>query len=84
MPDDVVLLIEQWLRQKYVVRADERQALMGLSYVTAGTNDLARNIGKLVLVLTKATADKVAESAPLAALSIALSELGEAYKDAQS
>jgi hypothetical protein len=36
------LLILEWLRKKYVQRADERQKAMGLQYTEAETHDLAR------------------------------------------
>lgn len=40
--------IESFLRQKYVQRADERQAAMGLSYMEASASDLARELAKFL------------------------------------
>lgn len=48
--DDAQLLheVEAFLRRKYVTRADKRQRAMGLSYVTAETKDLAKEIAKFI------------------------------------
>lgn len=48
--DDAQLLTEvkTWLRRKYVTRADARQREMGLSYVTAETKDLAKEIARFI------------------------------------
>lgn len=48
--DDAQLLheVEAFLRRKYVTRADKRQLAMGLSYVTAETKDLAKEIAKFI------------------------------------
>ena len=40
--------IEQFLRRKYVTRADERQRSLGLEYLTAEIGDLAREIARFV------------------------------------
>jgi len=40
--------IEEFLRKKYVVRADSRQRGLGLSYITAETKDLAKTIHKFL------------------------------------
>lgn len=45
------ILAERWLRRVYVARADDRQKRMGLSYVTAETDDLAREIVKFIRFL---------------------------------
>lgn len=38
-----------WLRQNYVQHADARQQRKGLSYMTAETSDLAREIHQLIV-----------------------------------
>ncbi len=43
--------IEAFIRRKYVVRADERQSTLGLSYVTAEVKDLAEELANLVPAL---------------------------------
>lgn len=40
---------EELLRQKYVVRADDRQKAMGLSYLEAETKDLAKTVADFVM-----------------------------------
>lgn len=41
-------VIECWLRRKYTVHADERQRAMGLEYITAGVDDLAKEIARYI------------------------------------
>lgn len=48
--DDAQLLheVEAFLRRKYVTSADKRQRDLGLSYVTAETKDLAKEISRFI------------------------------------
>lgn len=47
-PGNLAAQVEAFLRRKYVIRADARQASMGLSYVEAETTDLAKEITRFI------------------------------------
>ena len=60
-PEEIVERADAMLRQKYVVRADARQAEIGLSYIEAETSEMARTIARFAADLI--TAHKAEEDA---------------------
>lgn len=65
--------IETHLRRIYIVRADDRQKEMGLSYITAETSDLARTIAAMQSdTITRLTAELAEARRVIAGLEEAL------------
>jgi hypothetical protein len=54
-----------FLQQKYVQRADERHAAMGVMYMTAETNDLAYTVAKFIEQRSTQTAKDLGLSSKL-------------------